>query len=418
MKQKKEDPLFGHKLEEVIPDADIRQKFIDELYKGGSIFGAGSIFRDLLQGFVNKALEGEIEAHLTNEKPNGIKNRKNGVKSKKIRTESGEIEIRTPRDRKGEYEPKLVKNWERELNSGLDKIILSFYAQGQSIEDIRIQLSSIYGLEVSSGTISAITEKVWVEINDWHNRALKSCYPIIYLDAIHFKVRESGTIISKAIYTCYGVDSDGERDILGLYVDNAEGARYWGLILEDLQRRGIEDVFIFCVDGLKGFKEVINQVYPQANVQRCIVHMIRQSTRFVAWSDARKLNSDLRAVYTASNETGARIAMNAFESKWNEKYPEVAKSWNNNWEELMHFMNYSQHIRRMIYTTNPVEAVHRLMRKTTKSKGAWTSEKALIKQLYLTLTHNDKSWKRKSLRWSSIQRELINMYGDRYKKHL
>lgn len=418
MKKKKEEPLFGHKLEEVIPDAEIRQKFIDQLYKGESIFGEGSIFRDLLQGFVNKALEGEIESHLSEDKLKGSKNRKNGLKPKKIRTESGVIEIKTPRDRKGEYEPKLVKKWERELTTGLDKIILSFYAQGQSVEDIRIQLANIYGLEVSSGAISTITEKVWVDINEWQNRPLKSCYPIIYLDAIHFKVREAGSIISKAIYTIYGIDSDGERDILGLYIDNAEGARYWGLILEDIKRRGVEDVFIFCVDGLNGFKEVIGQVFPSASVQRCIVHMVRQSTRFVAWADSRKLCSDLREVYKAANENGARIAMNAFEEKWNKKYPEVAKSWNENWEELMHFMNYSENIRRIIYTTNPVEAVHRIMRKTTKTKGAWTSENALIKQLYLTLTHNEKSWKRKAFSWTLIQREFINLYGERYEKHL
>jgi putative transposase len=416
MSKQKKDLILGHELEEIIPDAAIRQKFIDQLYKKEDLFSDGSIFRSLLQGFVNGALDGEMTAHLDENKEG--KNRKNGKSRKKVRSQSGELSIVTPRDRDGSFEPKLVGKWQRELTTGLDNVILSFYAQGQSIEDIRQQLQNLYGVEVSAGTISAITEKVWTSINEWQNRALRSCYPIIYLDAIHYKVREDGKIISKAVYTIYGIDQDGERDILGLYMNNAEGARYWGMILEDLKRRGVTDVFIFCVDGLKGFKEVIGEVFPQANVQRCIVHMIRYSTRFISYKDIKKVCADLRLIYSAVDVNQALIALDSFEQKWSKQYPEVAKPWRDNWDELMFFMSFSTHIRRMIYTTNPVEAVHRLMRKTTKAKGAWSSDNALIKQLYLTLTYNEKSWKRKAFNWIAIQRELIDFYGERYEKHL
>jgi putative transposase len=416
MSKQKKDLILGHELEEIIPDAAIRQKFIDQLYKKEDLFSDGSIFRSLLQGFVNGALDGEMAAHLDENKE--LKNRKNGKSRKKVRSQSGELSIETPRDRDGSFEPKLVGKWQRELTTGLDNVILSFYAQGQSIEDIRQQLQNLYGLEVSAGTISAITEKVWTSINEWQNRALHSCYPIIYLDAIHYNVRQDGKIIPKAVYTIYGIDQDGERDILGLYMNNAEGARHWGMILEDLKRRGVTDVFIFCVDGLKGFKEVIGEVFPHSNVQRCIVHMIRYSTRFISYKDIKKVCADLRLIYSAVDVNQALIALESFEQKWNKQYPEVAKSWRDNWDELMFFMSFSTHIRRMIYTTNPVEAVHRLMRKTTKAKGAWISDNALIKQLYLTLTYNEKSWKRKAFNWVAIQRELIDFYGERYEKHL
>lgn len=416
MSKKKKDLILGHKLEEIIPNEKIREKFIEQLYKKESLYSEGSIFRDLLQGFVNNALDGELEAHLKENKPKT--NRKNGKNQKKIRSEGGELTIDSPRDRDGSFEPKLVGKWQRELTSGLDNVILSFYAQGQSVEDIRRQLKTIYGLEISAGAISTITEKVWVDIQAWQKRALSRCYPIVYLDAIHYRVREDGRIVTKAIYTVYGIDQHGERDILGLYLNKSEGARQWGFILEDLERRGVDDVFVFCVDGLKGFKEVIQEVYPKASVQRCIVHMVRTSVRFVSYKDYRSVCKDLRTIYSSADENQALLALENFGDKWNKKYPEIAKKWNENWEELMMFMTFKKHVRRMIYTTNPVEAVHRIMRKTTKAKGAWTSDNALIKQLYLTLMHNEKSWKRKAFNWTEVQRDLLDVYGDRYEQYL
>jgi len=416
MSKKKDNKILGHNLEEIIPDEKIREKFIKQLYKKENLYSEGSIFRDLLQGFVNSALDGEVEAHL--QENESKTNRKNGKNKKKIRSQAGELSIETPRDRDGSFEPVLVNKWQRELTTGLDEVILSFYAQGQSVEDIRKQLKVIYGLEVSAGTISAITDKVWVDIQAWQERTLSRCYPIVYLDATHYRVREDGQIISKAIYTVYGINQHGDRDILGLYLKQSEGSRQWGFVLEDLQRRGVEDVIIFCVDGLKGFKEVIDEVYPKASVQRCIVHMVRTSVRFVHHKDYKAVCKDLRTIYTSADEHQALLALENFGEKWNKKYPEIAKKWNANWEELMMFMNFKKDIRRMIYTTNPVEAVHRVMRKTTKAKGAWNSDNALIKQLYLTLMHNEKSWKRKAFSWVAVQRDLLDVYGDRYEQYL
>lgn len=404
-------------LEELIPDKTRREEILSRLYKGDPLLGGDGIFTDMLQAMVNAALEGELDNELKEKLP-GSTNRRNGHIEKEVKSSVGPLTIRTPRDRTGDFEPVMVKKWSRDLDTGIDNIILSFYARGQSIEDIRYQLKQIYGLEVSSGVISAVTDRVWEAITEWQTRTLHSCYPIVYLDAIHYKVRDSGQVKSKAIYTCYGINCEGERDVLGLYLEESEGSRHWGLILEDLKRRGLEDVFIFCVDGLKGFKDVIGHVYPDSIVQRCIVHMIRSSTRFISYKDLKKVCSDLRKIYTSANKQQAEVALEAFGSKWNKKYPEVQRKWLDEWDDLMAFMDYESNIRRMIYTTNPVEALHRVMRKITKSKGAWTSEKGLIKQLYLALMYNEKSWKRKSHSWSSIQRELIEKFEDRYEKHL
>jgi transposase-like protein len=247
---------------------------------------------------------------------------------------------------------------------------------------------------------------------------LASCYTIIYLDAIHYKVREEGKVISKAIYTVYAVTVEGGRDILGLYLSESEGARQWGLILEDLKRRGVEDVLIFSVDGLSGFKEVIEGVFSESALQRCIVHKIRNSTRYVRGRDRRDVCADLRKIYTSSDRVHALVALESFGEKWGKRYKEIKPSWEADWDELMVFMDYSENIRRMIYTTNPVEAIHRVMRKVTKTKGAWSNDRGLLKQLYLTLKYNQKSWKANASRWIPIQRDLMDYFGQRYIRHL
>jgi transposase-like protein len=335
-----------------------------------------------------------------------------------LRSAAGPLSIQTPRDRAGDHEPVIVKKRERELSTGLDEIILSLYARGQSVEDVRFQLHQIYGLEVSTGAISAVTDRVWSEIIEWQQRPLATCYTIIYLDAIHYKVREDGKVISKAIYTVYSVTTDGQRDILGLYLSQSEGARQWGLILEDIKRRGVEDVLFFSVDGLTGFKDVIEQSFPCSALQRCIVHKIRNSTRYVSDKDIKAVCRDLRKIYTACDRDQALIALEAFGEQWNAKYKEIKPSWEADWDDLMAFMDYGENIRRMIYTTNPVEAVHRVMRKVTKTKGAWSNDKGLLKQLYLTLKYNEKSWKRTAFNWKVIQRELMEHYGERYIRYL
>lgn len=415
-KNKKKNP----RLEDLIPDEQQREEIKQRLYRGDPIVGEDGVFTDMLQAFVNASLEGEMDEHLKNKTNTSTekKNRRNGYNNKQIKSRVGSFDIQTPRDRNGDYDPQMVKKWERELGSGMDDIILSLYARGQSVSDVQNQLSELYGVHVSAGTISSVTDRIWPEILEWQQRTLALCYPIIYLDAIHYKVREDGRVLHKAIYSVYGITADGKRDILGLYLNDSEGSRQWGLILEDIKRRGVVEIFFFCVDGLTGFKEVIEEVYPNALVQRCIVHMIRSSTRFVPYKDIKRVCSDLRKIYTAADRNQALIALESFAEKWNKKYPEIKRKWESNWEELICFMDYGEHIRRIIYTTNPVEALHRIMRKVTKSKGAWSSDKALLKQLYLTLMHNQKSWNKKAYNWKPIQRELINQFGERYEKYL
>lgn len=413
-KKRKQRP----RMEDLIPDEAKRKEVLSRLYKGDPILGDGGIFTDMLQAFVNAALEGEIDESLKEDKDQGDTNRRNGHTHKIVRSNTGPIEVHTPRDRLGSHEPILIKKWERELGTGIDDIIISLYARGQSIEDIRFQLQSLYGLDISAGVISSVTDRVWSEILEWQQRPLAPCYPIVYLDAIHYKVRDAGQITTKAVYTCYGVTADGQRDILGLYLNDSEGARHWGLILEDIKQRGVDEVFFFCIDGLTGFKDVIEQVYPQSIIQRCIVHMIRNSTRFVNDKDIKAVCADLRKIYAAANRQQAELALEAFGQNWDKKYKEIKQKWEANWNELMAFMDYGHNIRRMIYTTNPVEALHRVMRKVTKSKGAWSNDKGLLKQLYLALKYNEKSWKRKAFSWVSIQRELTDKYGERFEKYL
>ena len=404
------------RLEEIIPDDEMRTEMLSRLYQGDPILGAKGIFTNLLQSFVNAALEGEMDDFLQQSKTGKTGNRRNGHIDKSLRSTAGSLNIQTPRDRFGDHEPIIVKKRERELSTGLDDVIMSLYARGQSVEDVRYQLQQIYGLDISAGTISAVTDRVWDEIINWQQRILATCYPIVYLDAIHYKVREDGTVKAKAIYTVYAVTVDGQRDILGLYLSETEGSRQWGLILEDLKRRGVEDVFFFSIDGLKGFKDVIEHVFPLSFIQRCIVHKVRNSTRYVSCKDIKAVCVGLRKIYTSADREQAKLALEAFGQRWDFQYKEIRLSWEEDWDELMAFMDYKENIRRMIYTTNPVEAVHRVMRKVTKTKGAWSTDKGLIKQLYLTLKYNEKSWKRGAANWYAIQRELMECFGERYSR--
>lgn len=408
------------RLEDLIPDKERREEIVRRMYNREPIVGEDGIFTGLLQALVNASLEGEMDHHLEKEKDgeNGSKNRRNGHNKKSVDSRVGPIEVSTPRDREGSYDPQMVKKWERELSSGMDEVILSLYARGQSVSDVQNQLRELYGVEVSSGVISSVTDRIMPEITQWQQRPLDPCYPVVFLDGIHYKVREEGKVITKAIYTVYGVTVEGNRDVLGLYLLESEGARQWSLILEDLRKRGVEDVFIFCVDGLKGFRDTIEDVFPQAQVQRCIVHMVRSSTRLVSHKDIKAVSSSLRTIYSASDIKQAEMALESFKANWDKKYPEISEKWEESWDELMGFMDFGSNLRRLIYTTNPVEALHRNMRKVTKTKGAWSNEKALLKQLYLSLRVNKKSWNKKVFNWNPIQRELVKHYGERYEKHI
>ncbi|MDX1666158.1 MAG: IS256 family transposase [Saprospiraceae bacterium] len=407
-------------LEDLFPDPELRQRVQQQLYSGDQLFGKDSVFSEMLQAIINAALEGEMDHFMEEERASDKQshNRRNGHISKSVRSSSGPLNIRTPRDRHGQHNPLLIGKRERELKTGMDEIITQLYARGSSLSDIQQQIRSIYGVEMSEGLISSITDRIMDEVTQWQQRMLAPCYAVIYLDGIHYRTRQDGISSGRTVYTVYGVDTEGNRDILGLYVFEEEGARNWGLVLEDLQRRGVESVLFFCVDGLSGFKEVISEVYPKSIVQRCIVHMVRRSTRFVAYQDLKKVCAGLRKVYTAANRQLARQALEVFERQWAGKYPEIVPKWDQAWEELMAFMDYTQPIRRMIYTTNPVEAVHRILRKVTKTKGTWPNDRALLKQLYLALKYEEKSWKRQAYHWTSVQRDLLEKFGDQYGRYL
>lgn len=412
MRKQKKRPT----LSDIIPDEKYRKEIEQGLLSGKEWLGPNGVFSGLLQSVVDAAMDGELAHHLNSEKEKEEKNRRNGHGKKKVKTRAGEIELHPPRDRNGTYEPVIVEKRKKYIKGGLDEIILSLYGKGNSVEDIHQLLHKIYGIEYSASAISLITEHVWPKILEWQQRPLNSCYPILYLDGMHFKVKEDGTFIDKCVYSLYAIDVEGQRDILGIYVSQSESASQWGIILEDLQKRGLEDIFIVCIDGLSGFKEAIQEVYPKATVQRCIVHKIRNSVRFVADKNKRAICRDLRKVYTSTSKEQAKIALEVFKESWGKQGKRISELWEKDWEELMAFMDFSSAIRRMIYTTNPVEALHRVIRKVTKSKGAWVSEKALIKQIYLTLINSEDSWKKKAFNHKSIQEELAEKYGQRFTK--
>lgn len=405
-------------MQSLLSDEKKWERMQSEMYAGRPLLGSEGAFTELLQAFVNASLEGEIDYDLEKGQEKGRVNKRNGYTKKTIKSAAGPLKIKTPRDRAGLFEPRLVEKRSRQLGSGMDEIILSLYARGHSIEDLRRHIFEIYGIEMSAGAISSITDRVLPEINDWQQRALDPCYVMIYLDAIHYKIRSERKISTHAVYSVFAVDVNGKRDVLGLYIDEAEGAHKWGQILEDLQERGVEDVLFFSIDGLSGFKDAINEVFPAAIVQRCVVHMLRSSTRFVNYKQREKMFVDLRKVYKAADLNTAQLALDTFEDKWIEQYPKVVEKWRRNWDDITPYLDYKKNLRRMLYTTNPVEALHRIMRKTTKAKGAWSSSTGLLKQLFLSLKHNEKSWKTSVLNWNAVQREIVYLFEERYTKWL
>lgn len=404
------------KKEQIIKDPELYERLKEHLYSKKPVLGEGSPFSEILQKMVNTVLEGEMDSFMSEEKTSGIQNKRNGKTVKKVRSSTGDIWVETPRDRRSEFEPELIGKRQRELHSGLDEQIIALYAQGNSVEDVRRLLIKMFGVEISAGKISQITDKVLPEIEEWRARELKSFYPIIYLDAIHFKVRNEGKYETNAFYTVYSVDWNGERDLLGLYVQGSEGSSKWGLILSDLKKRGVKDVLVMCTDNLQGFSEVITETFKSTIVQKCIVHQVRNSLRYVDEKDRKKVASSLRKVYTSVSREQAQSSLSSFEVEWGSKYGYIVEQWQSNWGELLAFMDFPEGMRKMIYTTNPVEALHRVMRKLIKSKAAWVSSTALTKQLYLSLQHNEKSWKRKAYGWKQIQRDIMKKYPERVPK--
>lgn len=352
------------------------EKAISGLRNGQGLSSKDGILTPLIKQLTEAALQAELEVHLTDK---SSKNRKNGSTDKTIKTNSGSFTLSTPRDREGSFEPQLVKKHQTYLTDDIERKILSMFSLGMSYRDIRSHIEELYGLEVSEAIISSVTDQLIPQLKEWQQRPLESIYPIVWLDAIHYKIKDNGRYVNKAVYTVLGLRLDGKKEVLGLYISATEGANYWLSVLTDLHNRGISDILIACVDGLTGFPEAINTIFPQTEVQLCIIHQIRNSMRYVASKNHKAFMTDLKVVYRAVNKEAAEEALNDLDNKWGKQYPLVIQSWRNKWLLLSAYFKYPDYIRKAIYTTNAVEAVHRQFRKLTKTKGAFPNENRLLK---------------------------------------
>ena len=375
------------------------------------LLGKDGLFTPLLKDFLEECLEAELSDHLSTKKAG---NRRNGKGSKNVKTSLGALNIQTPRDRDGSFEPVIVEKRKSTINTGLERQILTLYSRGSSYEDIRAYLEEMYDLDVSTTTIGRITDRIIPMVQEWQNRPLESVYPIVWLDAVHFKVRQDGVVINKAIYSIIGVNQHGYKEVLGLYLGENEGAKFWLRVLSDLEQRGVEDILIACIDNLKGFAEAIETVYPKAAIQLCIVHQIRNARKYLNWKDLKEFNSDLKKVYKANSIDEAEVALDELDKMWGEKYAHVIKSWRSNWVRLTVYFDYPKEIKRLIYTTNPVESFHRQLRKITKTKGTFTTDNALMKLLYLGQQNVAKKWNEKPIfGWNTINNKLKIIFEER-----
>lgn len=381
--------------------------------------GTSAILRELTAAVVNRALDAELTEHLdyeAGEEPAETQtNRRNGRRKKKLRTDFGEVEVEVPRDRDGTFEPQLVKRYQRAI-PGFDEKIISMYARGMSAREIRGHLDELYGIEVSPDLISRVTDAVVDEMKSWQSRPLQTVYPIVYLDALVVKVRDEGVVDKKSLYMVIGVDDEGRREVLGLWLQKTEGARFWLSILNELRNRGVEDILFLCADGLTGLPEAVEAAFPRTTFQTCVVHLIRASTRLVPWKDKRQVCVDLRPLYTAANEGAALAALDTFEAKWSSKYPMVAKAWRRRADEWTPFLAFSPEIRHAIYTTNVIEATNRQLRKVLKTKGCLPSDDAVLKLVYLVLKTSEKAWRqsRRNRNWATVRVQLNVHFGDRF----
>lgn len=391
------------------------QKALKAIQEGKPLMGKEGILTPLIKNLTEAALEGELDSHLGQEISN---NRRNGKSRKTIRALNGNFELRTPRDRAGTFSPQLVKKHQTTLNNELEQKIIALYGLGMSYKDIAGHLEEMYGLEVSTGTLSAVTDQIIHTVKEWQARPLETIYPIVWLDAIHYKIRENGKVMSKAVYTIVGVNLEGQKEVLGLYISENEGANFWLQVLTDLSNRGVTDILIACIDGLKGFPEAIETIFPKTEVQLCVVHQIRNSLRYVGSKNQKEFMTDLKRVYKAANKGLAEAELDNLDHKWNDKYPIVIKSWRNNWERLSQFFKYPEDIRRIIYTTNTIEAVHRQFRKLTKTKGAFPNQDSLLKLLYMGIQNASKKWTMPVQNWSLTISQLAIFFEGRLDKEL
>lgn len=386
-------------------DGQILAQISQALYNKEPLSGPDGIITKLLKQAMEATLEGEIDSHFADNSVDEHDNRRNGYNSKTVKSKYGSFELDTPRDRQASFEPQLIKKRQTSLNDEIDDKILALYSLGTSYNDIAHYIADLYGVEVSHAMINSVTDKLLPQITEWRERPLESIYPVIFLDAMFFKVRENGAVVTKVMYNIMGINASGYKEILGFYICDSEGSSFWLGVLNDLKARGVKDILIACIDGLKGFPEAIATAFPNSNVQLCIVHMIRNSFKLVASKDQKKFISDLKTVYQAPNEQVAHSNLLILVDKWN-KYAAALKPWINHWDNLSTFFQFSPHVRKLIYTTNPIEGFHRQIRKYTKTKGAFTNENSLLKLTFAAILKISQKWNQPLHNWALTISEL------------
>ena len=396
-----------------------RKELVKELIKEFDLKDANdisSMFRELMGDTIQEMLNSELDEELGyakyDQSEKKTENSRNGYSEKSMRSEYGDINIKVPRDRKGEFEPQIVKRYQKDLGT-IEQQIITLYAKGMSNREIEDFIKNMYGAEVSPSLISRITDRILPEIREWQNRPLKRLYAMVFMDAIHYHVRKEGSVVNKAVYIAIGIDMNGYKDVLGLYIGEAETSKFWLSVMNEIKNRGVEDILICSVDGLNGFSQAITAVYPQTIVQRCIVHQIRNSTRYVSYKDIKEFMRDLKNVYQAATLEMAEANLEKVEEKWKGKYPSSIKSWKENWAELSAYFTYPQAIRKMIYTTNSIENFNRQLRNVTKTKSSYPSDEALLKSLYLAILDITKKWTGTPHNWTSIANQLMIYFEGR-----
>lgn len=402
------------------PEEEARRAKIRELLQESNVTSMEDIqnlFKETIGEFMENGLDAELDEELGytryDYKNKETENSRNGHSKKTLRTSFGNVDVSVPRDRKGEFEPQLLKKNQTSISQDIEDKIISMYAKGMSTSDIESHIRDIYGLEVSDSTVSRITDKILPVVKEWQQRPLESIYPVVFLDAIHYHVRSEGQIVKKAVYISIGINLDGKKDVLGMWVGENESAKFWTSVLNNLRNRGVEDIFIICTDNLTGFSNAIEAVFPQTDIQNCIIHQIRNSTKYVSYKDLKALMSDLKAVYTAVDEESALYNLEIFASNWDSKYPKISRSWRDNWANLSTYFKFPQEIRRLIYTTNAIEGFNRQLRKVTKSKSVFPTDDSLLKMLYLAMIDITRKWTGRRQDWSKIHAQLAIYYADR-----
>jgi len=397
-----------------------QKEVVAGLMSGKGLTGENGLLKPLIAKFVEAALDAELTAHLLEEKEDStvLANKRNGKKNKQLRTEAGAMTINYSRDRTGTFEPVTVGKRQHELATGFDNQILELYAMSNSAADIRLHLEKMYGVQMSEARISRVVNSTWEVVEAWHTRPLAACYVVLFVDAVHISVCRNGHYNKVAVYVIYGVSIEGKREIVALYVgQGGESATEWGRCLQDLKNRGVQDVFHLCSDGLTGLHEILQTAFPLSTIQRCVVHKMRNCMRLIDDKDQRAVVRQLKGVYTAVNEAQARQRLTDFAQVWEGKYDCIVHLWEKDWDELMACMNVGVELRKITYTTNAIENLNREIRRVTKTKGGWASDRALLIQLHLSLERKATSWNKKIRGWSAIQRELIQTYGERFTKH-